>query len=71
MYKLIHINNINNMSNFDKNLLRFSNSDNIDKAILEWAFIREESHDEWNGQCICNKSKLKNINYFLTKKIKL
>ena len=52
------------MSNFDKNLLNYSNSDNIDKAIHEWAFIRRESRDERDGHCICNKKGLKHINYF-------
>ena len=51
------------MSKFDKNLLHFSNSENIDKAILEWAFIMRKSHDERDGHCICKK-KIKHINYF-------
>ncbi len=44
---------------FTNNLLKASNSDNIDNAINEWCNIYEEKRNKLDGLCICGR-KVKN-----------
>jgi len=48
---------------FEKNLLKLSNSTTFNEAKNEWYFIDKDKSDICNKLCICNH-KVKNINYF-------
>ena len=60
----------NSKFKFTNNLLKASNSDNIDNAINEWCNIYEEKRNKLDGLCICGR-KVKNIRYMYNSKTQL
>ena len=47
--------------NFEENILNLSESNNIEKAKLEWKFAFKNIRDDRCGKCICNKTNLKHV----------
>ena len=48
---------------FETNLLKVSESKDFETAKKEWQFIFKETRNERNGLCICQRCKLKHVNY--------
>ena len=55
---------------FNSNLLKASESKNIDEAKTEWFIVRKEERDINSGRCICNR-KIKNITFLYNIRTKL